>query len=120
VRNRDLFSTPGRDICADLPVRTGYAEELKPLLDRFGNPMLDHHLEQISLDGAAKLSHRLMPLMQSNLKAGLPYSRMSTVYGPWLDYSNRSGPMAAEQFEHFSDPTLSVSELRNAMSASRS
>jgi glucuronate isomerase len=32
-----LFGAYGRDRGADIPTRTGYVEQLKPLLDRFGN-----------------------------------------------------------------------------------
>lgn len=35
--NRHLFSTHGRDMGADIPMQTGYVENLKPLLDKFGN-----------------------------------------------------------------------------------
>jgi glucuronate isomerase len=35
--NRWLFEQYGRDIGADVPVRTEYVNALKPLLDRFGN-----------------------------------------------------------------------------------
>jgi glucuronate isomerase len=35
--NARLFETHGRDKGADIPSPTGYVEQLKPLLDRFGN-----------------------------------------------------------------------------------
>jgi glucuronate isomerase len=35
--NAALFAALGRDKGADIPMRTGYVHELKPLLDRFGN-----------------------------------------------------------------------------------
>ena len=35
--NRHLFSNFGRDMGADIPMQTGYVENLKPLLDKFGN-----------------------------------------------------------------------------------
>lgn len=35
--NRHLFSTYGRDMGADIPMQTGYVENLKPLLDKYGN-----------------------------------------------------------------------------------
>lgn len=35
--NPQLFAGYGRDRGADIPMRTGYVAELKPLLDRFGN-----------------------------------------------------------------------------------
>ncbi len=35
--NPGQFLAYGRDIGADIPMRMGYVEELKPLLDRFGN-----------------------------------------------------------------------------------
>ncbi|MBY8827996.1 glucuronate isomerase [Hephaestia mangrovi] len=35
--NAGLFESHGRDKGADIPTQTGYVEQLKPLLDRFGN-----------------------------------------------------------------------------------
>jgi glucuronate isomerase len=35
--NRALYESYGRDVGADLPLRSSYVNELKPLLDRFGN-----------------------------------------------------------------------------------
>jgi len=35
--NRSLFAAYGRDRGGDIPTRSGFVEELKPLLDRFGN-----------------------------------------------------------------------------------
>lgn len=35
--NAGLFASHGRDKGADIPTETGYVEQLKPLLDRFGN-----------------------------------------------------------------------------------
>ena len=35
--NAGLFASHGRDKGADIPMQTGYVEQLKPLLDRFGN-----------------------------------------------------------------------------------
>ncbi|MFC3099204.1 glucuronate isomerase [Alteraurantiacibacter palmitatis] len=35
--NADLFARFGRDVGADIPLRTDYVHALKPLLDRFGN-----------------------------------------------------------------------------------
>lgn len=35
--NAALFEALGRDKGADIPMRTGYVQELRPLLDRFGN-----------------------------------------------------------------------------------
>ena len=63
---------------------------------RFANPMLDHRLDQIAQDGAAKLAERLYPLMSANLKAGRPVGRMAAVVRAWLD-SQAPGGLAAER-----------------------
>jgi glucuronate isomerase len=35
--NREIFKNFGRDVGADIPMRTDYVHALQPLLDRFGN-----------------------------------------------------------------------------------
>jgi glucuronate isomerase len=58
--NRDVFRGFGRDTGADIPMRTDYVHDLKPLLDRFGNdPRLSIIL--FTLDETA-YSRELAPL----------------------------------------------------------
>lgn len=52
---------------------------------RFANPMIDHRLAQIAEDGSLKLPQRLFPLLENNVKAGGPISRMANVVRAWLD-----------------------------------
>jgi glucuronate isomerase len=58
--NRDLFARYGRDIGADIPMRTDYVEALKPLLDRFGNRS-DFRLILFTLDEST-YARELAPL----------------------------------------------------------
>jgi fructuronate reductase len=52
---------------------------------RFANPMIDHRLAQIAEDGSLKLPQRLFPLLETNIKAGSPITRMAKVVRAWLD-----------------------------------
>ena len=58
--NRDLFAGLGRDMGADIPVKTEYVHALKPLLDKFGN-RADFTLILFTLDESA-YSRELAPL----------------------------------------------------------
>ncbi len=58
--NPALFAAYGRDRGADLPTRTGYVGELKPLLDRFGN-RADFTLILFTLDESS-YARELAPL----------------------------------------------------------
>ena len=52
---------------------------------RFANPMIDHRLAQIAEDGSLKLPQRLFPLLETNVKAGAPVTRMAKLVRAWLD-----------------------------------
>ncbi|KRG68497.1 glucuronate isomerase [Pseudoxanthomonas dokdonensis] len=58
--NRQLFHRFGRDKGADIPLRTGYVQALKPLLDRFGNEP-DFSLVLFTLDEST-YARELAPL----------------------------------------------------------
>ncbi len=51
---------------------------------RFGNPGLDHRLDQIARDGGAKLRERIHPLIIAGIRAGRPVSRLIAVVRAWL------------------------------------
>ncbi len=58
--NQALFEQFGRDRGADIPTQTGYVNQLKPLLDRFGNEP-NYRLILFTLDETA-YSRELAPL----------------------------------------------------------
>lgn len=89
----------------DLPV----ADYWRKTRARFANPMVDHRLDQIAQDGAAKLAERLYPLMSANLKAGRPVGRMAAVVRAWLD-SHAPGDLAAQRVR---DPALFPAAFRD-------
>lgn len=91
------------------------AEEIAPALDglpvaaywrstvaRFANPMVDHRLDQIALDGAQKLAERIYPLMLANLRAGRPVGRLAAVVKAWLE----SGAPEGAARQRLCDATL--------------
>ena len=71
--NPALFQHFGRDKGADIPTQTGYVDELKPLLDRFGN-RTDFTFVLFTLDETA-YSRELSPLAghYPALKLGPPW-----------------------------------------------
>lgn len=54
---------------------------------RFGNPHIDHRLEQIAEDGSAKLAQRVFPVLIANVHDGLPYGRLARIVRAWLDFA---------------------------------
>jgi fructuronate reductase len=98
---RDAVAEPNLATYLDAMV----AEEIAPALPdlkvadywkktraRFANPMVDHRLDQIAQDGAAKLAERLYPLMAANLNAGRAVGRMAAVVRAWLDAEAPGAP----------------------------
>lgn len=74
----------------DLPVRDYWTK----VLARFQNPMIDHRLDQIALDGATKLTERVVPLLLANAARGAPTARMAEVLNTWASL-DPSQPSAA-------------------------
>jgi fructuronate reductase len=72
---------------AGLPVQSYWADTLR----RFANPMVDHRLDQIARDGAAKLAERVYPLMSANLAAGRPVEGLASVVQAWLGWTDGEG-----------------------------
>ncbi len=52
---------------------------------RFAEPAVDHRLDQIARDGAAKLRERIHPLILANARAGRPAPRLGQVVLAWLE-----------------------------------
>ena len=55
--------------------------------ERFAQPAMDHRLDQIARDGAAKLRERIHPLIIANTRAGRPASRLEAVVRAWAALS---------------------------------
>ncbi len=91
------------------------ADYWKKTAQRFVNPMLDHRLAQIALDGATKLSERYSSLMIANLKADRPFAHMASVYAAWLSYMDREGTPVRGNVDRLSDPVWRVPEFRKAI-----
>ncbi len=83
---------------AGLPVEAYW----KATRQRFANPMVDHRLDQIAQDGAAKLAERIYPLMSANLAAGRTVHGMAGVVQAWLDWTDRgAAPRSAADSAFF-------------------
>ena len=82
---RQVEAMVAEEIAPNLP-GLPVAEYWRTTRQRFANPMIDHHLDQIAQDGGAKLAERIYPLMRANLAAGRPVSALAAVVRAWLDF----------------------------------
>jgi len=73
---------------------------------RFAEPAVDHRLDQIARDGAAKLRERIHPLILANARAGRPATRLGSVVAAWL----KTQGLAPEQA--LADPALFAADFR--------
>ena len=72
----------------ELPVRDYWTKTLA----RFGNPMIDHRLDQIAMDGAEKLDQRIYPLLRANEAQGRDFDQLARVTQAWSRYSGQAPP----------------------------
>ncbi|WP_375450102.1 mannitol dehydrogenase family protein [uncultured Devosia sp.] len=56
------------------------------LLERFGNPALQHRTWQIAMDGSQKLPQRLLGTIRDRLKAGAPIAHLGLGVAAWMRY----------------------------------
>lgn len=67
----------------------------RALLDRFGNPRIEHLLAQIAADGSQKLPARVAPVLRAECAAGrVPLGAATTVAGWVLHLRGRGAPVA--------------------------
>ena len=58
----------------------------RSLLERFRNPMVEHRLEQIAIDGSQKLPIRIFATIRDNRGAGRPTRLLALVVAAWLNF----------------------------------
>jgi fructuronate reductase len=75
----EVMSTLPRDVC-DL------AAYRDALLERLGNPALQHRTWQIAMDGSQKLPQRLLGTIRDRLAHGLPAARAVLGVAAWMRY----------------------------------
>jgi len=75
-----------------LPEELGVPAYRQALLERFGNPRIQHLLAQIALDTETKLRVRVAPVAQRELEAGRSAYACATVFGAWI--AKNSGTVA--------------------------
>jgi fructuronate reductase len=85
---------------------------------RFGNPMIDHRLAQISEDGSLKLPQRLFPLLIANARAGIPIARMAGMVRAWLIFMART-PSRDPANDVLSDWARTGADIGHALDDSR-
>jgi fructuronate reductase len=83
--------------------------------ERFAQPAIDHRLDQIARDGAAKLRERIHPLIIAGVRAGRPVGRLATVVRAWLAAEHRDLEAALDDPALFSEPFRAESALRGAL-----
>ena len=82
------------------------------LMERFGNPALQHRTRQIAMDGSQKIPQRLLSPIAQRLERGQPIDRMALAVAAWMrwqagldDAGNAfvvDDPLAAETARRFS------------------
>jgi fructuronate reductase len=82
---------------------------------RFADPAIDHRLDQIAKDGAAKLKERLHPLILANARAGRPIRRLRAVLAAWLTGQGRTLSEAVLDPALFGAPFRDDPEVLRAM-----
>jgi fructuronate reductase len=71
---------------------------------RFAEPSMDHRLDQIARDGAAKLRERVHPLIIANARAARPATHLGGVVRAWLELEERPLEASLDDGDLFSDP----------------
>ena len=82
---------------------------------RFAEPRIDHRLDQIARDGAAKLRERVHPLILSNIAAGRPAGRLGRIVAAWLAAERRPPASALDDPGLFAAPFRSDPAVRAAV-----
>ena len=59
------------------------------ILERFGNPAIQHRLSQIAWDGSQKLPFRILDTISDNLRKGVPIDRLCLTVAAWLQFVRR-------------------------------
>lgn len=93
-----------------LPPELDLAAYRSALLERFGNPRIEHRLQQIAQDGTRKLRLRIAPVAEAELAHGRAASGCAFAIAAWLGRPDATGSPAAEQLRLLS-PILAGNDL---------
>jgi fructuronate reductase len=69
------------------PREMNHATYIEDLLQRFGNPALQHRTWQIAMDGSQKLPQRILSTVRAQLKRGGPVASLGLVVAAWMRYA---------------------------------
>jgi fructuronate reductase len=83
--------------------------------ERFAQPAMDHRLDQIARDGAAKLCERIHPLIVAGARAGRPVGRLANVLRAWAAAEGRNLAAALDDPALFAEPFRTESAVRAAV-----
>ena len=59
------------------------------ILERFGNPAIQHRLSQIAWDGSQKIPFRILETINDNLRYGVSIDRLCMTVAAWLQFVRR-------------------------------
>jgi fructuronate reductase len=82
---------------------------------RFAEPAMDHRLDQIARDGAAKLRERVHPLIVANARTQRSTARLGGVVRAWLDLENRAVEASLDDPALFADPFRREHAVRDSV-----
>jgi fructuronate reductase len=69
------------------PREMDHAIYIAELLQRFGNPALQHRTWQIAMDGSQKLPQRILSTVRAQLERGGPVASLGLVVAAWMRYA---------------------------------
>jgi fructuronate reductase len=69
------------------PREMDHAVYIAELLQRFGNPALQHRTWQIAMDGSQKLPQRILSTVRAQLERGGPVASLGLVVAAWMRYA---------------------------------
>jgi fructuronate reductase len=87
--------------------------------ERFAQPAIDHRLEQIARDGAAKLRERIHPLIIAGGRSGRSVDRLAEVIRAWLASDGRDIERAMDDPALFAQPFRAERAVRTALTRRR-
>jgi fructuronate reductase len=72
---------------APLPGKMNHGAYIEELLQRFGNPALEHRTWQIAMDGSQKLPQRILSTVRTQLKRGGPVASLGLAVAAWMRFA---------------------------------
>jgi len=88
------------------------------VIRRFENPMIEHRVEQIAIDGSQKIPIRILATLRDNLAAGRPIRCLCLVLAAWLNFLDTRASDGSDLDDPLADTLLAAWRLLLADTAS--